>query len=48
VDKYRLTDEQVAFYTTGLLKGIRILTDEQIEKLRTELVRVFQSAARRT
>jgi ectoine hydroxylase-related dioxygenase (phytanoyl-CoA dioxygenase family) len=41
-DKYRLTDEQVAFYhEQGYLKGIRILTDEQIEKLRTELAEFF-------
>ncbi len=41
-EKYRLTDEQVAFYhEQGYLKGIRILTDEQIEKLRTELAEFF-------
>lgn len=41
-EKYRLTDEQVAFYhELGYLKGIRILSDEQIEKLRTELAEFF-------
>jgi ectoine hydroxylase-related dioxygenase (phytanoyl-CoA dioxygenase family) len=41
-DQYRLSDEQVAFYHEhGYLKGIRILTDEQIAKLRTELAEFF-------
>jgi ectoine hydroxylase-related dioxygenase (phytanoyl-CoA dioxygenase family) len=41
-EKYRLTDEQVAFYhEQGYLAGVRILTDEQIEKLRTELAAFF-------
>ena len=41
-EKYRLTDEQVAFYhEQGYLKGIRILTDEQIEKLHAELAEFF-------
>ena len=41
-EKYRLTDEQVAFYhEQGYLAGVRILTDEQIEKLRAELAEFF-------
>ncbi len=36
--RYRLTDEQVAFFeTNGYLAGIRLLNDEQIEVLRDEL-----------
>jgi ectoine hydroxylase-related dioxygenase (phytanoyl-CoA dioxygenase family) len=36
--RYRLSDEQVAFYHEyGYLKGIRILTDRQVEALREEL-----------
>lgn len=41
-ERYRLTDEQVAFYhEQGYLAGIRILTDEQVEKLRSELAEFF-------
>jgi ectoine hydroxylase-related dioxygenase (phytanoyl-CoA dioxygenase family) len=41
-ERYKLTDEQVAFYhEQGYLRGIRILTDEQIAKLRTELAEFF-------
>jgi len=41
-DQYRLSDEQVAFYhEQGYLRGVRILTAEQIEKLRTELADFF-------
>jgi ectoine hydroxylase-related dioxygenase (phytanoyl-CoA dioxygenase family) len=41
-DRYCLTDEQVAFYhEQGYLAGVRILTDEQIEKLRHELTEFF-------
>ncbi|MGI8979279.1 MAG: phytanoyl-CoA dioxygenase family protein [Pirellulaceae bacterium] len=41
-ENYKLTDEQVAFYHgQGYLKGIRILTDEQVEKLRAELAEFF-------
>lgn len=37
-ERYRLTDEQIAFYQEfGYLAGVRILSDEQIEKLRREL-----------
>jgi hypothetical protein len=40
-ERYRLTDEQVAFYhEQGYLAGIRILTDEQCDKLCTELAMV--------
>jgi ectoine hydroxylase-related dioxygenase (phytanoyl-CoA dioxygenase family) len=42
-DCYRLTDEQVAFYhEQGYLAGVRILNDEQIERLRGELVEFFK------
>jgi ectoine hydroxylase-related dioxygenase (phytanoyl-CoA dioxygenase family) len=42
-ERYRLTDEQVAFYhAEGYLAGVRILTDRQIEQLRTELAGLFQ------
>ncbi len=44
-DQYRLSDEQVAqFHEEGYVAGIRVLTDEQIEKLRTELLRLFDPA----
>lgn len=37
-DKYRLTDEQVEFYRDhGYLAGVRLLNDDQIELLRSEL-----------
>lgn len=43
-DRYRLTEEQVAFYhDQGYLAGIRILTDEQIAKLRAELAEFFEA-----
>ena len=41
-DQYRLSDEQVAFFhEQGYLTGVRILTGEQIEKLRKELAEFF-------
>jgi ectoine hydroxylase-related dioxygenase (phytanoyl-CoA dioxygenase family) len=41
-DRYRLSDEQVAFYhENGYLKGVRLLDDEQVERLRTELTDLF-------
>ena len=41
-DRYRLTDDQVAFYHEhGYLAGVRVLTDEQIERLRAELAGFF-------
>jgi len=41
-DRYRLSDEQVAFYhEQGYLAGVRILTDDQVAKLRTELAAFF-------
>ncbi|MDX1948732.1 MAG: phytanoyl-CoA dioxygenase family protein [Pirellulaceae bacterium] len=41
-DRYRLTDEQVAFYHEhGYLAGVRILTDQQIGRLREELAVFF-------
>lgn len=40
---WRLTNEQVAFYREhGYLPGVRVLTDEQVEVLRTELNAFFQ------
>ena len=43
-ERFRLTDEQVAFYhAEGYLAGVRILTDHQIEQLRGELTGLFQS-----
>lgn len=40
--QYRLSDEQVAFYhEQGYLAGVRILSDEQIAKLRAELIEFF-------
>jgi ectoine hydroxylase-related dioxygenase (phytanoyl-CoA dioxygenase family) len=40
--RYRLSDEQVRFYhDQGYLAGVRILTDEQIQKLRGELAAFF-------
>jgi ectoine hydroxylase-related dioxygenase (phytanoyl-CoA dioxygenase family) len=42
-EKYRLSDEQVTFYSEqGYLAGVRILDDEQIEKLRAELANFFE------
>jgi ectoine hydroxylase-related dioxygenase (phytanoyl-CoA dioxygenase family) len=41
-ERYKLSDEQIAFYREqGYLTGIRILTDEQIAKLRIELAEFF-------
>jgi len=41
-DRYRLSDEQVAFYhENGYLKGVRLLDEEQVERLRTELTDLF-------
>jgi hypothetical protein len=41
-DSYRLSDDQVAFYhEQGYLPGIRVLTDEQVDKLREELSELF-------
>jgi ectoine hydroxylase-related dioxygenase (phytanoyl-CoA dioxygenase family) len=41
-DRYRLTEEQVRFFhENGYLKGIRILSDEQVETLRGELQGLF-------
>lgn len=41
-EKFRLTDEQIAFYhREGYLAGVRLLSSEQIETLRTELAEFF-------
>jgi ectoine hydroxylase-related dioxygenase (phytanoyl-CoA dioxygenase family) len=41
-DRYRLSDEQVEFFReNGYLKGVRLLDDEQVERLRTELSDLF-------
>jgi len=38
LERYRLSEEQVEFFReNGYLKGVRILTDEQVEALRGEL-----------
>src|SRR5580704_8922636 len=40
--RYRLSDEQVEFFhQNGYLKGVRILSDEQVETLRAELQGLF-------
>jgi ectoine hydroxylase-related dioxygenase (phytanoyl-CoA dioxygenase family) len=40
--RYRLDDEQVHFFhENGYLSGIRILSDEQVERLRSELHELF-------
>lgn len=42
-EKYRLTEEQVGFYhENGYLPGVRILNEEQVEKLRGELAAFFE------
>jgi len=39
---FRLSDEQIDFFQiNGYVAGIRILTDDQIEQLRTELAELF-------
>lgn len=41
-DQYRLTQEQVDFFhENGYLKGVRVLNDEQVERLRGELQELF-------
>jgi ectoine hydroxylase-related dioxygenase (phytanoyl-CoA dioxygenase family) len=41
-DQYRLTQEQVDFFhENGYLKGVRVLSDEQVERLRGELQELF-------
>jgi ectoine hydroxylase-related dioxygenase (phytanoyl-CoA dioxygenase family) len=41
-ERYKLTEEQVAFYhEQGYLAGVRILNDDQIAKLRAELIEFF-------
>jgi len=41
-DQFRLTPEQVEFYkANGYLAGIRLLTDDQVEELRTELAQLL-------
>lgn len=42
-EQYRLTEEQVQFFNeNGYLAGVRILTDEQIGQLRSELATFFE------
>src|SRR6266852_660250 len=37
-DQYRLSNKQIEFFReNGYIKGIRMLTDDQVEVLRTEL-----------
>lgn len=41
-DRFKLTPEQIAFYHEhGYLSGIRLLTEEQVERLRAELETFF-------
>jgi ectoine hydroxylase-related dioxygenase (phytanoyl-CoA dioxygenase family) len=41
-DRYRLTDEQVAFFhAQGYVAGVRVLDDDQLERLRQELQGLF-------
>ena len=41
-DALRLTDEQVRFYReNGYLSGVRMLTDDQVDQLRTQLDELF-------
>ena len=43
--QYRLSDEQVAFFhEQGYLAGLRILSEAQVEKLRTELIALIDPA----
>lgn len=43
-DQFRLSDEQVEFFhDQGYLAGVRILTDKQIDQLRTELSEFFNA-----
>ena len=43
-DQYRLSDEQVAFFHEhGYVAGIRLLSDEQVERLREELAGLFDA-----
>jgi ectoine hydroxylase-related dioxygenase (phytanoyl-CoA dioxygenase family) len=44
-EQYRLSDEQVAFFhEQGYLAGVRILNDEQVERLRQELENLMDTA----
>lgn len=44
-DAYRLTDQQIAsFHERGYLAGIRILSDEQVDRLRVELAELVNPA----
>lgn len=45
-DRYRLTDEQIAFYhEQGYLAGVRLLDDHQLEVLRDQLSRLVDPQA---
>src|SRR6202140_3465527 len=44
-DRYRLSEEQIEFFReNGYLKGVRVLTDDQVEVLRTELEQLMDPA----
>src|SRR6266436_5182377 len=44
-DRYRLSEEQLEFFReNGYLKGVRVLSDEQVEALRTELEQLMDPA----
>ncbi len=43
--RYRLSDEQVGFFhKNGYLKGVRVLTDQQVDALRSELNQLMDPA----
>jgi ectoine hydroxylase-related dioxygenase (phytanoyl-CoA dioxygenase family) len=44
-DRFRLSDDQVQFFhANGYLAGVRVLTDDQVSALRTELAGVMEPA----
>ena len=44
-ERYRLSGEQVEFFReNGYLKGVRVLSDEQVEILREELEQLMNPA----
>jgi ectoine hydroxylase-related dioxygenase (phytanoyl-CoA dioxygenase family) len=44
-ERYRLSDEQVGFFREhGYLKGVNVLADEQVERLRLELSRLVEAS----
>src|SRR2546430_7597785 len=48
-ERYRLSEEQVEFFReNGYLKGVRVLSDEQVEALRGELEQLMNPAQERS